>query len=139
MSKLCVLLGLLNLQTICGWSDVSVTALFQLLHKILLEGNGMPESRSEAKKTLGTLGLHYESIHACPNDHVLFKKELANEVLCPQCGASRYRENVQGNKVPRKVLRHFPLIPRIKHMFRCKEIASLMSWHANNKSTDGTM
>ena len=99
----------------------------------------MPKSRSKAKKTLGTLGLHYKSLHACPNDHVLFKKELANEVLCPQCGASQYREDVQGNKVPSKVLRHFPLIPRIKHMFRCKEIASLMSWHADNKSTDGTM
>ena len=24
-------------------------------------------------------------------------------------------------------------------MFRCKEIANLMSWHADNKSTDGTM
>ena len=42
-------------------------------------------------------------------------------------------------KVPSKVLRHFPLIPHIKHMFRCKEIGSLMSWHADNKSTDDTM
>ena len=88
MSKLRVLLGLLNLQTIYGWSNFSVVALFQLLHKILLEGNCMSESHNKAKKTLGTLGLNYESIHACPNDHVLFKKELANEVLCPQCGAS---------------------------------------------------
>ena len=94
VSKLRVLLGLLNLQTIYGWSNVSVTALFQLFHKILSEGNCMPESRNKAKKTLGTLGLHYESIHACPNDHVLFRKELANEVLCPQCGASQYREDV---------------------------------------------
>ncbi|MCO5608035.1 hypothetical protein L7F22_062238 [Adiantum nelumboides] len=133
------LLGLLNLQTIYGWSDVSVTALFQLLQKILPEGNCMPESRNAAKKTLATLGLDYESIHACPNDHVLFRKELAKEVHCPQCHASRYREDVQGNKVPAKVLRHFPLIPRIKHMFKCKEIAGLMSWHANNKSIDGMM
>ncbi|MCO5549938.1 hypothetical protein L7F22_003415 [Adiantum nelumboides] len=139
VSRLRVLLGLLNLQTIYGWSDVSVTALFQLLQKILPEGNCMPESRNAAKKTLATLGLDYESIHACPNDHVLFKKELAKEVHCPQCHASRYREDVQGNKVPAKVLRHFPLIPRIKHMFRCKEIAGLMSWHANNKSIDGMM
>ena len=43
VSKLCALLGLINLQTIYGWSDVSVTALFQLLHKILPEGNCMPE------------------------------------------------------------------------------------------------
>lgn len=54
VSKLCVLLGLLNLQTIYGWSDVSVTALFQLLRKILPEGNCMPESCTEAKKTLAS-------------------------------------------------------------------------------------
>ena len=90
VSKLRVLLGLLNLQTIYGWSDVSLTALFQLLCKILPKGNCMSESCNEAKKTLATLGLDYECIHACPNDHVLFRKELANEVLCPQCGASRY-------------------------------------------------
>ena len=41
--------------------------------------------------------------------------------------------------MPSKFLRHFPLIPRIKHMFRCKEIASLMSWHVENRSTDGIM
>ena len=99
----------------------------------------MPESRNKVKKTLGPLGLYYESIHACSNDHVLLRKEFANVVLCPRCDASRYQEDVQGNKVPSKVLRHFPLIPCIKHMFRCKEIASLMSWNADNKSIDGTM
>ena len=113
--------------------------MFQLLRKILPKGNGLAESRNEAKKTLATFGLDYEDIHACPNDHVLLRKELANEVLCLQCGASRYREDVQGNKVPRKVLRQFPLIPRIKHMFRCKEIVSLMLWHADNKSIDDIM
>ena len=58
---------------------------------------------------------------------------------CPKCHASRYREDLQGDKIPQKVLRHFPLIPRIKHMFRCKGIADLMSWHALNRSTDGKM
>ena len=57
VSKLCVLLGLPNLQTIYGWSDVSVTVLFQLLHKILLEGSYMQESCTKAKKKLVTLGL----------------------------------------------------------------------------------
>ena len=56
---------------------------------------------------------------------------------CPTCGADRYRKDLQGGIVPEKVLRHFPLIPRIKHMFRCKTIARLMSWHSQNRSTDG--
>ena len=85
------------------------------------------------------MGLDYKSIHACPNDHVLFRKELANETKCPKWHASHYREDVQGDMIPHKVLRHFPLLPCIKRMFRCKGIANLMSWHASNKSTDGRM
>ena len=54
----------------------------------------MPESHTEAKKTLASLGLDYKGIHACPNDHVLLRKELANKVLCPQCGASQYEGEV---------------------------------------------
>ena len=74
VSKVQVLLILLNLQTVYGWSDVSVSALFQLLQKILQEGNCMPESCQVAKKILTTLGLDYKSMHAYPNDHVLFQK-----------------------------------------------------------------
>ena len=39
--------------------------------------------------------------------------------------------------VPRKVIHHFPLIPRLLRMYRCRDIAELMQWHAQNKSTDG--
>ena len=111
VSKVLVLLSLLNLQTIYGWSDISVLTLFQLLHKILLEENCMPESHQVAKKMLTMLGLDYKSIHSCPNDHPLFQKELANEEQCPQCDASCCCKDVQGNKIPNKVLRHFSLIP----------------------------
>ena len=44
-----------------------------------------------------------------------------------------------GEAVPVEVLRHFPIIPRIKSMFRCKSIAQLMSWHAKSRSIDGVM
>ena len=88
--ELHVLLGLLNLQTIYNGSNVSVTTLFQLLCKILPKGNYFLKSHNEAKKALATLGLEYEGIHAFLNDHVLFRKDLANEVQYPQCGASCY-------------------------------------------------
>ena len=58
----------------------------------------MPKSHQVAKKTLTTLGLDYESLHACPNDHVLFQKELTNEEQCPQCDASLYHKDVQEKK-----------------------------------------
>ena len=83
VSKVQVLLSLLNLQIVYGWLDVSVSALFQLLYKILPEKICMPESCQVAKKTLIAVGLDYKSIHACPNDHVLFQKELAKEEQRP--------------------------------------------------------
>ena len=58
---------------------------------------------------------------------------------CSQCGSSRYREDVIGKAIPVKVLRHFPIIPRIKSMFRCKDIARLMTWHQSTRSTDEVM
>ena len=91
VSRIRTLLALMNLQSIYGWSDASVTALFELLHKLLPSGNRMPKSRRDAKKVLSTVGLDYDCIHACPNDCVLFCGDLAQLEVCPECSASRYR------------------------------------------------
>ena len=50
VSKLRTMLGLLNLQSIYGWSDASDTALFQLLKQILPYGNCMLESCTAQQK-----------------------------------------------------------------------------------------
>jgi len=42
---------------------------------------------------------------------------------CPICDASRWKDEKEGKKIPEKVLRHFPLIPRLKRMFASKQIA----------------
>jgi hypothetical protein len=39
--------------------------------------------------------------------------------------------------VPRKVLRHIPIIPRLQQLFRCESIAQFMDYHACNRSGDG--
>ena len=44
VSKLRALLSILNLQATFGWFDASVSALFQLMQKILPDGNYMPDS-----------------------------------------------------------------------------------------------
>lgn len=36
-----------------------------------------------------------------------------------------------------KILYHFPVFPWLLRMYRCRDIAELMQWHAQNKSTDG--
>lgn len=139
VSKLRALLSILNLQATFGWSDASVSALFQLMQKILPDGNCMPDSRADAKKLLSTIGMDYRCIHACPNDCILYDGEFEALHTCPKCGLNRYREDLQGTQIPCKVVRHFPIIPRIRHMFRCKSIAAMMSWHKKGRSKDGIL
>jgi hypothetical protein len=75
------------------------------------------------------LGLGYESIHVCPNNCVLFQKDYAEKDECPVCGESRWKDGEGKSKSPRKVLRHFPLIPRLKRMFSSKKISEDAQWH----------
>ena len=96
----------------------------------------MPPTRRDAKKLLTSMGMDYHRIHACRNDCILFRNEYEHMLECPVCRSKRYREDVVGEAIPVKVLRHFPIIPRIKSMFRCKSIASLMTWHQSSRSTD---
>jgi hypothetical protein len=99
----------------------------------------IPKTRKEARKMMTVLGMDYDTIHACPEDHVLYRGEHSEKLQCPMCNASRFRDDVQGDKVPRKVLRHFPIIPRLQRLFRCKSLAQLMDWHVKNRSTDDVM
>jgi len=46
---------------------------------------------------------------------------------------------VRRNKVPKKILRHFPLIPRLKKMFRVPNLSELMRWHHAYTSHDGSV
>ena len=112
--------------------------LYRLLSRVFPKGNKCPTSRNDARKYITSIGgLDYNKIHACVNDSLLYRGE--NETLreCPHCGAPRFRQDVSGLEIPQKVLRHFPIIPRIKLMFTCKNIAPLMSWHRSHRSSDG--
>ena len=120
VSKLRAVLSLLNLQATFGWSDASVYALLQLMQNILPTGNCMPNNCGNAKKLLSTVKMDYRCIHACPNDCVLYEGKFEALNRCPDCGMNRFREDLQGTLVPCKVVIHFPIIPRICHMFCCK-------------------
>ena len=41
--------------------------------------------------------------------------------------------------MPRKVLRHIPIIPRLQRLFRCESIAQFMDYHARNISEYGVL
>ena len=51
--------------------------------------------------------MDYVCIHACVNDCVLFQNEHGDCDACPRCGEkckAQYKEEMQSNTVPRKVL-----------------------------------
>ncbi|GFS41572.1 hypothetical protein Acr_00g0075170 [Actinidia rufa] len=56
---------------------------------------------------------------------------------CPRCNVSRYKINCgKGKKIPHKILRYFPLTPRLKRLFMLKMISEDMRWHMKNPSDD---
>eukprot|EP00249_Psilotum_nudum_P022033 c28346_g2_i1 orf=372-629(+) len=84
---------------------------------------------------LSSLGMEYKNYHACVNDCMLFRGTHENNSTCVKCGESHYKvgsDNVKGAKIPRKILRHFPIIPHLHHIFKCPSLAEYMDWHLRN-------
>ena len=72
--------------------------------KFLSDDNALPKTCQEARKTLSSLGMEYNAYPACPNDCLLFTNEYENDVVCSKCGEHRYKEDMIGKTIPRKVL-----------------------------------
>lgn len=69
------LLGLMKLYYVKGkhgWSDQGFTTLLEVFFDMFLENNNVPKSMYVFKKIMKVLGLHYETIHACKKDCILF-------------------------------------------------------------------
>lgn len=47
--------------------------------------------------------------------------------------------DVTTTKVPQKVLRYFPLIPRLQRLFMSSKTAKFMRWHHEKRNKDGKM
>ena len=80
------------------------------------------------KKTLKDLGMNVKGIHACENDCILFWKEYEDALECPHCNTSRFKIKEHGRvvevtKQPRKVLKYFPIIPRLTRLYTAPWIA----------------
>ncbi|KAK9049104.1 hypothetical protein SSX86_031930 [Deinandra increscens subsp. villosa] len=147
-SKLSAVLKLFNLKAKHGWSDKSFTDLLVLLHDMLPEDNELPISLYQAKKMMCPMGLEVERIHACPNDCMLYRKELKDKHTCVTCGASRYKrktetdqfdDDVTKNGPPAKLLWYFPIIPRLNRLFSNEKEAKLLRWHSDERIIDGKL
>ncbi|GJU22217.1 protein kinase, ATP binding site-containing protein [Tanacetum coccineum] len=102
------------------------------------KGYKLPPSNYAIKKIFKMTGLGYESIHACVNDCFLFRGEdNKDKQFCPMCNTSRWKDNnTTGKKVPKKVLRYFPIIPRLQRLYKSSHTAKEMTWHATGKCTE---
>lgn len=149
-TKLSFIVRLFHIKCLGGWSNNSFTMLLKLLKDVLPEGETLPDSFYDMKKIISKFGLSYEKIHACPNDCILYRGEYQGKDQCPKCHTSRYKVTegdfstssispVGSSKVPAKVLRYFPLFPRLERLFMCSETASLMRWHKEERTKDGYM
>ncbi|GKB10412.1 hypothetical protein Tco_0844335 [Tanacetum coccineum] len=103
-----------------------------------MKGYKLPPSYYAIKKTFKTIGLGYESIHACVNDCFLFRGDNNKDVhFCPVCKTSRLKDsNTPRKEVPKKVLCYFPIIPRLQCLYKSSHTAKEMTWHATGKCTE---
>ena len=122
-TRLSVVLRLMNLKEINGWTDKSFTELLQLLKDMLPEGNTLPNRNYEAKKILSPMGMEYKKIRACPNDCILYRKDFEFLKSSQRCGLSRYKlkqkdddtiEEIEKHGPPMKGMWYLPIIPRMK-------------------------
>ncbi|GKA52184.1 hypothetical protein Tco_0745380 [Tanacetum coccineum] len=102
------------------------------------KGYKLPPSYYAIKKTFKTIRLGYESIHACVNDCFLFwGEDNKDKQFFLVCNTSRWKDNnTTGKKVPKKVLRYFPIIPRLQRLYKSSYTAKEMTWHATGKCTE---
>ncbi|KAK1610453.1 hypothetical protein QYE76_045348 [Lolium multiflorum] len=128
MSRFSLTVKLLQAKSYYRISNVAFNAILLIL-ALQYPNSSIPKSYEEALSIVGRLGLGYESIHVCPNNCVLFRKDYAKENNCPKCKASRWKDADGRRKIPEKVLRHFPLIPRLQRMFLSKEQSKEVQWH----------
>ena len=103
---------------------------------MLPPSNILPHTYRDLFFIMKEIGMHYEEINACLDDHVIYYNQHEFATECPKCHVSRYRIDKVTKKVPQKVLDYIPIIPCLQQMFRCKNIAQFMDYHAKNRNQD---
>ena len=114
-----------------------MSAILDLFRDVLPQGAHVPKDWREVKKSIKDVGLGHSKIHACENDCMLFWKEDETLEACKFCKQSRYKPTSEWKKsrsVPKKVLRYFPITPRLKRLFTSYKMAENMHWHNEERT-----
>jgi hypothetical protein len=148
LSKLTFLVLLFHVKSSNKWSNKSSNDLLEILQLALPNGANLPKTFAEAQKIIAKLGLSYEKIHVCPKNCQLYRNEKKDHDFCSKCGASRWKDKPDNTALtkkerrkanPNKVLRYFPIKPRLKRLFMNKETTMLARWHDKERTKDGAL
>ncbi|XP_060202488.1 uncharacterized protein LOC132630922 [Lycium barbarum] len=149
-SKLSFMVHFYHIKVLCSATDKTFSMILDLLKDAFPHAK-LPSSFYESKKMIKRLGLGYDKIDACSNHCMLYwgSSEDKKRNKCKKCNTSRYNSNendVGANIViddqqkkkpkPAKVLRYFPLIPRLRRLYMCSKTAELLKWHATKANPD---
>ena len=112
----------------------------RLIGEFLLPlSNVLPHSYRELCAIMKHIGMEYQTIDACPKDHVIYHKEYKHATYFPKFHTRRYKYDQVKKRVPCKVLCYIPIIPCLKQLFMCSCLAQFMDYHAHNRSQDDIM
>ena len=136
-SKLSFLIKLYHIKCMTMMTDKSLSMIIELLHDAFAGFAAVPTSLYEAKKTIKKLGLSYEKIHACPNNCMLYRGTNKDLESYEKCGTSRWHTKKKTQAA--KVLRYFPLIPRLQRLFMSRKTSEDMRWHDVGGNKDGLL
>ncbi|XP_025662248.1 uncharacterized protein [Arachis hypogaea] len=128
-TKLSFIVELYHIKVLCGATDKTFSMIVDLLNNAFSHAN-LPTSFYEGKKMIKLLGLGYERIHACPNN---FEENTSSNTEVVETSQD------QKKKIPAKVLRYFPLTPRLRRLYMSSKTARLMRWHSEFPNSDGKL
>ena len=146
-TKLSFLVRMYHIKCLYGISAEAMNMFFELFSEAF-EFAKISKSFYEAKKVIKNLSLTYAKIDMFPNDCMLYWAEDENKEECNKCHTSRWKNEKSQNdkgatstrkkrkKQSAKVLRYFPLIPRLKRLFMSSKTSEDMIWHARDCETD---
>jgi hypothetical protein len=93
-----------------------------IVEYLLPPSNILPRTYRDLSSIMKDIGMEYQAIDACPNNHIIYYKKYEFEKQFPKCHSSRYRTNQVTKKVSHKVLHYILIIPHLQRLFRCKTL-----------------
>ncbi|XP_074324381.1 uncharacterized protein LOC141661296 [Apium graveolens] len=115
--------------------------LLRLIGSVLPDDHKLPENYYTVRKMIKGLNMEYEKIDACENDCMLFYKEHSKKTKCDICKEDRYKvqKDPKKQKIPRKILRYFPITMRLQRLFMAEKTAKCMRWYHDRIAVEGEL